>query len=427
MGLLTSAYQQIRGIKDFLQPARFRDTVTLFKKTTLVSDLAVTGTASLSSATLSGDLSVTGDVIASSALSQRNMIINGSMAIAQRSADPQVTVSQDYSSCDRWFGYQNAGGAFVSLRHGMSVADIGTTGQPWAFRLICTTGVDPLPSAASQVYVSQHIEAQDLQHLRYGSASAKTLVLSFWVQSSKTGTYCVCIRKPDTTAYYLPIEYSISAANTWEYKTLLISPTAGSTSLITASGGAITKDTGSGLEVMFWLGAGSNAHGANNTWNSSADYTTSNQVNWLDTTSNTFYLTGVQLELGSNATPFEHRTYGDELKQCQRYYVSYGVDEDGQADVVHPTRYTAALFDQNTISSGRVFANVEVPTELRTGAPTFTARAAFNISGSNLSNTNWGPIASVGNKRSIPMLKTTNTMTTNQQAVYLVFEVDDEI
>jgi hypothetical protein len=142
------------------------------------------------------------------------------------------------------------------------------------------------------------------------------------VKSSKTGIYTFLIRKIDSTAYHFVHEYTINSANTWEKKTITILPTAGSTSFITSSGGSIVNDNGQGLQLNFNLAFGSTFNGAtNNAWSSNTNhYATSNQVNWMDSTSNNFYLTQVQLEIGEQATPFEHRSFGDELIRCQRYY-----------------------------------------------------------------------------------------------------------
>ena len=269
---------------------------------------AITG-----NATASGNLTVSGDIVPSTPLSHRNMIINGGMQVWQRAT--AATASGGWGTADRYYFGESGDGAYTSQKHTMSLAELNTTGHRTALQLNCTTA-DASVAAGHYGYIRHRTEAQDLQHLQYGTASAKTITLSFWVKSNKTGIYCVMI----DAHYYIPIEYTISSADTWEKKTITISPTAGSTSLITSAAAVINNDNSTGLEIGFGLKWGSTYHGTNNTWTASAVYSTSNQVNWMDSTSNNFYLTGVQLELGSNATPFEHRSYGDELARCQRYY-----------------------------------------------------------------------------------------------------------
>jgi hypothetical protein len=161
--------------------------------------------------------------------------------------------------------------------------------------------------------------------MRYGTANAKTVTISFWVKSNLTGTYCLNLYKSDSTNYSYVKEYSISAADTWEKKEITITPTAGSTSFMTSAAGIINNDNGQGMQISFGLMWGSNFTGAtDDTWSSNTShFATTNQVNWMGA-SNNFYITGVQLELGSNATPFEHRSYGDELHRCKRYYQFFG-------------------------------------------------------------------------------------------------------
>jgi len=268
--------------------------------------------------TVAGNATITGDIVPSTPLSHRNMIINGGMQVWQR-ATAETTVAFTYGTADRWGHYYSVNGAWTTERYGMNDADRSTTGHSYALKLACT-GTDTSIGADQYAFIRQKIEAQDCQHLLFGTANAKTVTLSFWVYSGKTGTYCVSLGKEDSTLYFCPVEYTIDTANTWEQKKITITPTMGSTSLITTTGGTIANDTGTGLVVDFALTMGTNRHGTNATWQAGEKITTSNQVNWFDSTSNRFYLTGVQLELGSNATPFEHRRYGDELARCQRYY-----------------------------------------------------------------------------------------------------------
>jgi len=253
-----------------------------------------------------------------SALSNRNVIINGAMQCWQRTT-AATAAANSYNTVDRFLMNKSNDGAYTTEQ-----STDTPTGAGFSLKAQVTTA-DTSIGAAQYAYIHQNIEAQNLQSLQYGTSDAKNITLSFQVKSNKTGTYTIVVRKFDTTTYHLVIEYTINSANTWEKKEITISPTAGSTSLITASGGAIANDNGTGFQIGWNLAFGSNFNGAtNNTWSSNTShYATSNQVNWMDSTSNNFYLTQVQLELGEQATPFEHRSFGDELARCQRYYFKF--------------------------------------------------------------------------------------------------------
>ena len=251
----------------------------------------------------------------------RNLIINGDMKIAQR-ATGATTVSNntvDYTTVDRWFVYEYSDGVITSEQHDMSAADQATTGQKKAMELNVTT-VDSSIASGQFALFAQAVEAQFCQPALYGTSAAKNLTLSFWVKTNKTGTYSVTIDKNDSTRYRLPITYTVSSADTWEKKVINISPTAGSTSLITGANGAIADDNGVGFHIWWTLAAGSDFQGTNNTWTSSEKYTTSDQVNWLDSTSNNFHITGVQLEVADQASDFEHLPFDVSLIRCQRYF-----------------------------------------------------------------------------------------------------------
>jgi hypothetical protein len=242
----------------------------------------------------------------------RNIIINGDMAVAQRATSTASITSSGYYTLDRARTAINNGGTWTQ-----SQSTEVPTGQGFAtsLKMDCTTADTSLASG-DFLHVQYPIEAQNLQYLKYGTDSAQTLTLSFWVRSNKTGTYCICLQKSDNTRYDYVAEYSISSADTWEKKTIIIAPD----SNIKAAGGAIDNDSGEGLKLKFTL-LSSGRTGTNNTWNSStpAD-ATSNQVNLADSTSNEWYITGVQLEAGSVASDFEVIPHGVNLQRCRRYY-----------------------------------------------------------------------------------------------------------
>jgi len=249
----------------------------------------------------------------------RNLIINGAMQVWQR-ATSAVAAANGYNTVDRWKHFKSGAGAFTTER-----STDHPTGTGYSLKCQVTTA-DTSIAATDYAFTETNLEGQNLQQLQYGTSTAKDVTVSFWVKSNKTGIYCLSLYKAagSGTAYMYRKEYTIDAANTWEKKVVTISPTAGSTALITASAGAIPNSNAMGLQIVFGFTWGSNFHGTDDTWQTGSGYGTSNQVNWLDSTSNNFYLTEVQLEVGDTATDFEHRNFGDELARCQRYYQFYG-------------------------------------------------------------------------------------------------------
>ena len=299
------------------------------------------------------------------ALSNRNLIINGAMQVAQRGTSA-VAVGAGTFIVDRFKTYESTDGAYT-IEQSTDAPDGFTTSLKGQ-----VTTADTSIAAGQYAYWPYYIEAQDLQHLSYGASSAKTITLSFWVKSSKTGVYTVAAYKPDNTAYIFTQEYTISSANTWENKTITIAPTAGSTSFITSSGGAIANDNGPGLILSWNLSFGSNfTGGTSNSWSSdTSDYSTTNAVNWMDSTSNNFYLTGVQLEVGSSATDFDHsESYGETLAKCQRYYQKSF--PQGTAPGSSTSTNSEFQFSFGTAGNQIVGAYVVFPTLMR-ASPTLT-------------------------------------------------------
>tara|TARA_B100000212_G_C27364855_1_gene529852 strand:+ start:864 stop:1982 length:1119 start_codon:yes stop_codon:yes gene_type:complete len=250
----------------------------------------------------------------------KNLIINGGQQIWQRASATTTVVNGQYGTVDRWAFNKGSSGAYTSTRS----TDV-PSGQGFSYsnKLDVTTADTSV--GASEIYLLKHrIEAQNLARLAYGTSGAKTITLSFWVKSNKTGTYTVALYKFDNTTLNYVREFSISAADTWEKKELTITPTAGSTTHITSSGGAIDVNNDMGLDVNFVLSLGSNYTGStNDSWSTNGNhYGTTNNINWMDSTSNNFYITGVQLETNSAgvATDFEHEPYSATLAKCQRYF-----------------------------------------------------------------------------------------------------------
>jgi hypothetical protein len=237
----------------------------------------------------------------------RNRIINGDMRIDQRNAGAAVTVNNgnDFYAVDRWAASGEAtDGVFTVQRS--STAPTGFTNS----LLATVTTADASIGATQRYFVEQKIEGFNVADLGFGSASAQTFTLSFWVRSSVTGTFGGTLGNPSGSRYY-PFSYTISAANTFEQKTVTV---VGDTS------GTWNTTTAVGLEVLFSLGCGSSRKGTAGAWTSSVFLAPTGSVDLIATSGATFYITGVQLEAGSVASPFERRDYGRELMMCQRYY-----------------------------------------------------------------------------------------------------------
>lgn len=180
---------------------------------------------------------------------------------------------------------------------------------------ILVTSSSSYTVGASEIFLlRQNIEGYNISDFEWGTANAKTITISFWVRSSLTGTFGGTIRNSAGDRFY-PFSYSISSANTFEYKTVTI---AGDTS------GTWASDNTSGIEVMFSLGSGSSFSGSAGSWGSTAYYSVTGAQSVVGTNGATFYITGVQLEVGSVATPFEREIYSNTLAKCQRYYQNIG-------------------------------------------------------------------------------------------------------
>ena len=260
------------------------------------------------SANTSGIITATAFVPTTGQLSHRNIVINGAMKVSQR-GDFFGNVGQQQYTIDR----------FVTLHSYGNVINVTQTstspdGFSKAYKVDCQVA-DTSIGAAEFMFIRHKIEAQDLQQLAYGTSDAKSITLSFYVRSTVTGTYAICLQQKDNSSKQVNGTYTINSANTWERKTFTY---AGDTS------GIINDDNGHGLDILWTLVAGSNrtSGSARPTWtaHADADESVGHTANVLSSTSNDWLITGVQLEVGPVATPFEHRTYNDELLRCQRYF-----------------------------------------------------------------------------------------------------------
>ena len=236
----------------------------------------------------------------------RNLIDNGAMTVDQRGG---ASGAANHYTLDRWLWNQSSGDTCTKSQD--TTVPSGA-GFGYSFK-IDVTGAGGGAGSAEYDVMYHRMEGQNLQHLEYGTSSAKTLVLSFWFRSPKTGTHCVALYNEGDRSYIR--EFTIASADTFEYFSMTFP---GDT------GGTINNDTGTGLELIFPLQAGSNFQATANQWASGQDWATSNQQNLLDSTSNNIYFTGVQLEVGDGVTnaptDFEFEDYGTTLRKCQRYF-----------------------------------------------------------------------------------------------------------
>ena len=305
---------------------------------------------------------------ASSSVGFKNRLFNGAMVIDQRNAGASVTVntSGNFFAVDRFFGTGQATDGVFTVQQS-AVAPTGFVNS-----LIATvTTADASLGATQQYLVGQNIEGFNVADLGWGTASAATVTLSFWVRSSLTGTFGGSIVNSAVNRSY-PFSYTISSANTWEQKSVTI---AGDTS------GTWLTTNGVGLRLLFSLGAGSTYVGTAGAWDGSYKVGVTGQTQVISTLSATFYITGVQLEKSSAATSFDYRPYGTELGLCQRYYVKYnnfGVKATG-----YGSGPTSTLLSFTT------------PVEMRT-TPTFTAGTSATTRGGDAAITPTGyTVASV--------------------------------
>jgi len=230
----------------------------------------------------------------------RNRLINSDMRIDQRNAGASVSTSGSFP-VDRFAVGSTGSVTFTAQR---------STTAPAGFinSVLWTTGTGAAPTSTQQSNISQGVEGLNVSDFGWGTASAVTVTLSFWVRSSLTGTFCVAITN-NSRSY--PATYTISAANTWEQKTITI---AGDTS------GTWVTTNERAFRVVFDYGTGSNRLGTANIWQSGEYISVSGATQVCATSGATFYITGVQLEKGSTATSFDYRPYSTELQLAQRYY-----------------------------------------------------------------------------------------------------------
>ena len=341
------------------------------------------------------------NISAVNSLGFRNRIINGAMVIDQRNAGAQISADNTVFGVDRFQ-------MLASVSSKLNVQqNAGSVTPPAGFsNYLGFTSTSAYSVGASEIFaVNQKIEGFNTADLAWGTASAQSVTLSFWVRSSLTGTFSGMLFNSAANRSYV-FSYTISAANTWEQKSVTI---AGDTT------GTWLTNNGIGIRVFWTLAAGSSMTGSAGSWVASDKYGVTGTTSVVGTNGATFYITGVQLEAGSVASPFERRDYGRELMMCQRYYRKSFNQATAPAQ---NAGLVGAVFFKSAASGAGPYGHVSFSTAMRTTPSTITT---FNPSAANANwrNTTAGSDlnAEVANAGESGVGIGSNTQTMNQYAL----------
>ena len=259
--------------------------------------------------TKAAELAKMGEVLTNSQIGgRRNIIINGAMQVAQRGTSFTSVAASAYH-LDRF----RTGMGDTSARFTVTQATAGLNGFAKSLKYDCTTAESSLSNADARLFIQHRLEGQDLQQLKKGTSDAEKVTVSFYVKTNKSGVYTVELYDNDNTRS-ISQTITVSDAN-WNRYTLTFD---GDTT------GTLGNDNGNSFNLIIHLIAGTNYTGGtfSTSWSSATDNTrvSSSNVNIGDSTDNNFEITGIQMEIGSQATPFEHRSFGEEQRLCQRYF-----------------------------------------------------------------------------------------------------------
>ena len=285
---------------------------------------------------------------------RRNLLHNAAMYVDQRNGGSAVTPSNTTVTYgpDRWYMYKDTAATFTIDQDTEAPA-----GFKYSFK-VTNTGTDSSISATDRALIVQRLEGQDVYHLGLGTSDAATVTLSFYVRSSITGTHGGAIRNHDSNQRNYPFTYTISSANTWERKSI---------TLTLDTSGTWPSDNTLGLQVQFGLGVGTDFSGTAGAWaDGDINSVTGATTAMLSTSSATWYVTGVQLEVGSVATPFEHKPYVQDMTECLRYFNRY-----------RKTNSYGEFVTLRTYSATQGTGLHQFPTPMR-AAPTLTIDKAVN-------------------------------------------------
>jgi len=286
----------------------------------------------------------------------RNRIINGDMRIAQRYGGTSVTSVVSFFgaySLDRWGSLATAASKYTFQQNA------GAVTPPSGFQnyIGITSSSAYSLSVGDYFGIGQRVEGFNFADANWGTANAQSVTLSFWVRSSLTGTFGAAVQNSAQTRSY-PFTYTVNAANTWEYKTITIP---GDT-----SGTWIGATNGIGLSLIFGIGVGTTYSGPANTWAGANYVSATGSTSVVGTNGATFYLTGVQLEVGSAATPFERRLIDQELAMCKRYYqlAGFGFDWPGGSNLYVGGAFIYSMRAEPTVLSTTYTLSANVNTSI---------------------------------------------------------------
>ena len=345
--------------------------------------------------TKAAELAKMGEVLTNSQIGgRRNIVINGAMQVAQRGTS---STSTGFQTCDRiQFLTNNTDNFAFTVSQSSTAPDGFSTSQ----KLDCTTAESSLDADELARFLYK-VEGQDIQHFNYGSSASEEVTVSFYVRSNVTGVYTVEFRLNAAGTSTITKQYTISSANTWERKILKL-PTNTATS--------VDNDNSNGIELSFCVAAGSNftTGSLGTSWATTATSSryAGQAANIMSSTDNEWYITGIQMEVGSVATPFEHRSFGEELALCQRYYYRRVTDTSSQY-----------LCDAFTTSSTQIVGLVQFPVEMR-AAPTQAGEdledAVFRHDGGTNAFDSFSGIAGVPSKSGTAAFITTSGLSANK-------------
>ena len=339
-------------------------------------------------------------------LGNRNLIINGSMIIDQRNGGASVTPGNGTLTLDRW----KAGLAQTS-KFSLDQDSESPAGFTTSMKVTSLTAYTP--SSNDHFFIEQEVEGYNAIPLALGSSDAKDISISFWVRSSLTGTFAGSVINSARNKSRV-FEYTINTANTWEHKTV---------SFVGDTTGTWLTTSGKGLSLRFSFGAAGTWLQDAGSWSTGNVTASSGSVNLVATNNATLYITGVQLEVGDTATPFEHRSYGEELLACKRYFQRIAGGESG----ITNSAIMTGVMHNSTFVEGIYKMEVEMRTEPSLECVTGTDYYGFSRNGAQDTFNSISIDAGVGNPRQVNLYNGTEVSGTAGQGGIVFSKVEAAI